>query len=284
MKNILIMIKPFKTPFFIALFTFILCILSPYYISGTDIPNNTIFSHILYVKKADFLESFLFSFPYIGKAISGNRWFIILLPLLSASPYLFRFSSELETKFFRFALIRMSYAQYWVSSFMKNGFFGSFTVMLGYFMYIVVVIINFPSPNEYPNEMMIPLNSYLNRIFETDNALLFLLSQALILFVFVFIVSEICLILYLILHNRYKAIGLPMIVFYLLDQVSISLFRVNNWDTRYDIISPVNLVFYTENSFSSFGMDIYWYYLFAALTISGLFVIGYILCKRRYSE
>lgn len=263
------------------LFTLILCLTTSYSVSGVSLPKQTILQHIFSCKRSQFLENILYSAPYISGVVSGNQWIIILFPLLVSMPFLLQFSDEFESGFYRMKLTRSTFSNYWNLAFIKNGLLGAASVTLGYLVYVLISYIFFPHINDYPSELKIQLSSPMNQLFNSESDILFVLNQVMVIFMFAFFTAQLCMTLFLVMSNRYKAIGLPMIVFYLLEQISSSLFKSNNWDGRFYIISPKNIVFYTQYSFECHGMS-YWYYFLFAFTITAfLYVICKKICRRK---
>lgn len=262
------------------IFTIILCFSTQYYVSGVNIPNYTIIQHIMFSNRKDFFNSILYSAPYMCNAISVNQWIIILIPMLSAIPFLMQFADEF-CGFYRLKLIRMSYNAYWNKVFLKNGICGASAVTIGYIFFSIVIFAVFPHIDEYDNEEIFLLNSPLNKAFQTQSEFIYWLNQAINIFAFVFLISQVCLILYLIFLNRYKAIGLPIIIFYLLDQISNSLFMANDMNGKYYIIGPNNILFYTEFSFESCGLNYWWYFIFIIIITSYIYILGKKIYRKR---
>lgn len=89
-----------------------------------------------------------------------------------------------------------------------------------------------------------------------------------------------CLALYLLIMNRYKALGMPMIVFYLAEQFSTrKMFETLN--PKYDILSPRFLLINAEQIFSLFKINGFRYLVFFALAAVLLYFFGKTLFRKR---
>lgn len=264
------------------IFTIILCFMTVYYIIGVDVPQRTIIQHILFSDKQSLLATPMYSAPFVCDGIFVNQWFIIFVPMLSSMPFLMQFAGEFNG-FYRMQLARMSFKKYWNRVFFKIGFSGACSVTVGYAVFSLITRKFFPKLSEYPAEETMQLNSAMNRLFKTQNEFVFWLSRAVVIFTFVFLISQVCLLIFLLCMNRYKAIGLPMITFYLLDQISNSLYR-NNYDGKYYIISPKNILFFTDFTFESWGFNYWWYFIFVVIVTITLYIFGKKICRGRVTN
>ena len=256
-------------------------LLTTYSVIDVDSPKYTILQHIFLSDKNKMMESILFSAPFVCNAISLNQWITIVFPLVSSMPFLMQFADEFNNGFYRMKLSRMSYCKYWTSSFLKNGSISSISLVTGYFIFVEVVYAFFFHIKDYPSEMQVQLNSPMNKLFHSSSDFIYLFNQALVLFVFTFLVSQFCMLIFLLLLNRYKAIGLPMIFFYLLDQISHILFIKYDFDGKYNIISPARVVFSTQSTFENLGMNYWSFYFWALILIAALYLVGLNIFKRR---
>lgn len=263
-------------------FTVILCFMTVYYIIGVDVPQRTIIQHILFSDKQSLLATPMYSAPFVCDGIFVNQWFIIFVPMLSSMPFLMQFAGEFNG-FYRMQLARMSFKKYWNRVFFKIGFSGACSVTIGYAVFSLITRNFFPKLSEYPAEEVVQLNSAMNRLFKTQNELVFWLNRAIVIFTFVFLISQVCLLIFLLCMNRYKAIGLPMITFYLLDQISNSLYQ-NNFNGKYYIISPKNILFFTDFTFENWGFNYWWYFAFAAAATIALYLAGKKICRGRVTN
>lgn len=260
-------------------FTVILCFMTVYHIIGVDVPQRTIIQHILFSDKQSLFATPMYSAPFVCDGIFVNQWFIIFVPMLSSMPFLMQFAGEFNG-FYRMQLARMNFKKYWNRVFFKIGFSGACSVTIGYAVFSLITRNFFPKLSEYPAGEVVQLNSAMNRLFRTQNELVFWLNRAIVIFTFVFLISQVCLLIFLLCMNRYKAIGLPMITFYLLDQISNSLYQ-NNFNGKYYIVSPKNILFFTDFTFENWGFNYWWYFVFAAAATIALYLAGKKICRGR---
>lgn len=263
-----------------------------YTVYPSNIPQKTIIEHILFDDSALFLgESSNYSAPMVSR--STHIWTAVFLPMMTSIPYLLIFASEL-TGNYRLRIARIgSFKKYWNRVFFKSGLLGAGCVTAGYVVFSIVVFSYFPHMSEYPTEATIgasvyetmairyPLEGVLNRLFNsTESELLYWMPWALNIFAYSFLVAVLCLTLYLLIMNRYKAIGMPMIVFYIAEQFA-SRKTVETFNPKYQIFSPLSLLINAEYSFSSFGTGGFWYLVFFALAAALMYIAGRALFRKR---
>ena len=92
--------------------------------------------------------------------------------------------------------------------------------------------------------------------------------------------ASICLSLYVLSENKYKSIGMPIIISYMLLSISESIYRKNR-DMRIYIISPNNLLGSADYWFESLFKASYWIIPLIMLVITFAMYIVYTLLIRR---
>lgn len=275
--------------------TAVLFLSNTYTVYPTKIPSKTIFEHMLYSDSAIFLkESSYYSSAMVSR--STHIWTAVFLPMLTSIPYLLIFASEMKGNYRLKAARIGSFNKYWNRAFFKSGLLGAGCVTAGYTIFSIAVFSYFPHMSEYLTEAPIrasiyemisvryPLNGVLNRLFNnTESELLYWLPWAFNVFVFSFLVSVICLTLYLLIMNRYKAIGMPMIVLYLAEQFATRKLA-DTLNPKYQILSPQSLLMNAEYTFSNFGINGLWYFVFFALAAGVFYFAGRALFRKRVTN
>lgn len=271
--------------------TAILFLSDAYSVYPTNIPSRTIFGHMLFDDPAVFLsESSNYSAPYVSR--STHIWTAIFLPLLCSAPFLLTFANEMKGNY-RLKITRIgSLSGYWNKVFFKSGLSGAGCVTAGYTLFSAAVFAYFPHMSEYPAEpqnidifsmmaIRYPLEGTLNRLFNnTESELLYWLPFALNIFAYSFLVAIFCLLIYLLLMNRYKAIGMPMIVFYLAEQLSNRRIA-DTLNSKWLVISPRSLLINAEYTFSVFGIGGFRYLIFFVLFAILIYFAGKELFRKR---
>ena len=272
--------------------TAILFLSDAYSVYPTNIPSRTIFGHMLFDDPAVFLsESSNYSAPYVSR--STHIWTAIFLPLLCSAPFLLTFASEMKGNY-RLKLSRIgSFNRYWNKIFFRSGLSGAGCVTMGYMLFSAAVFAYFPHMSEYPAEVPIgagvfermavrkSLDGTLNKLFgSSESEFLYWLPTAINVFAYSFLVAIICLALYLLIMNRYKAIGMPMIVFYLAEQFSTRK-SLDTLNPKYNILSPRFLLINAEQIFSLFKINGLRYLLFFALFAVLIYFAGKELFRKR---
>lgn len=272
--------------------TTIILLMNTYAVLPSNIPTRSIIAHIFLDDSSLFLkENSGYSAPFVCD--NTHIWTAIFLPMLASTPYLMHFAGEMKGNY-RLKIARIgSFNRYWNKVFFKSGLWGAGCVTAGYTLFSIIVFTYFPHMSEYPAEaadpfdfiaqgaVRQPLNGILNRLFNnTESELLYWFPTAVNVFAYSFLVAVMCLTLYLLIMNRYKAIGMPMIVFYLAEQLSFrKLFETFN--PKYNILSPRFLLINAEQIFSNFKINGLWYIIFFALAAGAFYFAGRALFRKR---
>lgn len=274
------------------LLTVVIFITNKYVVIPTNAPQKTIIGHILSDDSSLFLkESSNYSAPIVSRLT--HIWTAIFLPMLAAIPYLLLFASEMKGNY-RIVIARIgSFNKYWNRVFFKAGLLGAGCVTAGYAIFSATVFSYFPHMSEYPVEAPLgantfemmavrrPLTGIINNLFgNTESELLYWIPWAINIFAYSFLIAILCLLLYLLIMNRYKAIGMPMIVFYLVEQFA-SQKMTDTLNPKYQILSPRSLMINAEYTFSNFGINGFGYLIFFALASAIMYLAGRALFRKR---
>lgn len=272
--------------------TAIIFLMNNYAVIPTNIPVRSIIAHIFLDDSSLFLkETSSYAAPFVCSLT--HIWSAIFLPMLTSVPYLLHFAGEMKGNY-RLKIARIgSFNRYWNKVFFKSGLLGAVCVTAGYVVYSIVVFAYFPHMSEYPAEAINsadmytqmavrrPLNGTLNRIFNNpESEFLYWLERAINVFAYSFLVAVLCLMLYLLIMNRYKAIGMPMIVFYLVEQFSTRK-SLETFNPKYNILSPRWLLINARQTFSTFKVNGLWYIVFFALAAAVFYFAGRSLFRKR---
>ena len=274
------------------IFTALIFLTNQYIILPTNVPFKTIIGHMLTDDSSIFLlESSNYSAPLICS--STHIWSAVFLPMLASMPYLLLFSGEMNGNY-RIKIPRIgNFDKYWNRIFLKAGFWGASCVTTGYMIFSAAVFAYFPHMSEYPEEAAIgndifsmmavrrPLDGTINKLFgNTESELLYWLPKAINVFMYSFLVAVLCMLLYILTMNRYKAIGVPMIVFYLAEQLSTRrLYECLN--PKYQILSPRSLLINAEYTFSVFGIGGFGYLIFYSFFAILIYFAGRAIFRKR---
>ncbi len=272
--------------------TAIIFLMNNYAILPSNIPMRSIIAHIFIEDSSVFLKE---NSGYAASQVCRftHIWSAIFLPMLASVPYLLHFAGEMKGNY-RLKIARIgSFNRYWNKVFFKSGLLGAGCVTAGYTIFSIVVFAYFPHMSEYPAEATNPTDIYaqvavrrplegiLNRLFNnTESELLYWIPTAVNIFAYSFLVAVLCLALYLLIMNRYKAIGMPMIVFYLAEQFSTRK-TLETFNPKYSLLSPRYLLINAEYTFSAFKVTGLWYIVFFAFAAIAFYFAGRALFRKR---
>lgn len=218
------------------------------------------------------------SFAGLSYALTGT-WFSILIPLLVSLPKIFPFSDCIQSGFWRFNIIRSGRKKFSISCWLSIILNGALSVAAGYFLYSLIIILTFMQSSDKSIYANNPLCSLLG--LESIWGVLFF--KLLIVFIFSAMTASICITLYVITENKYKSIGMPIIIYYILSSLSESIFRKTGNMKTY-IISPQNLIGSSDFWFESTFNVSFWLIPAVMLAITIFLCIIYSeLMKRRLS-
>jgi len=207
-------------------------------------------------------------------------------------PLVSRVAAELKGNY-RFRLAReKSFLSYWSRMFLRFSVSGAACVTLGYIISCIIIYCVFPwnshflPHSAYPEDSIEEitlgrqqLSSTLNSLFKSDSEFIYILNYIIVVFVYATLISALCLMIYLVFKNKYKALGLPMIAFFLLDQ-SIDSLRKNGI-SKAMIFSPKYLIFSMEPSLEQWGIKALWYYIIMVILLAVLYLLGGLILRKR---
>ena len=225
----------------------------------------------------------------------GAVWFTMLLPLICSLPFLPLLSAELKGNY-RLKLSReRSSKDYWNRTFFRSTLFGAGAAAAGYLIFCAAIYCVLPRNSDFPDRATLvegsrewlrgrlELGGFLNGLFSTQNEYVFILNQTVNVFLYSAAVSAFCLLLYLIFMNKYRALGIPVMLFYLADRITDELaFSLHRWAWP---LNPKYLVFQTETALSEFpGVGPGWYFAIIAIPVLLFYFAGGALFKRRMTN
>lgn len=279
-------------PLFSTVFTAVLLFLSTYTVFNSGVTEKTVLGHILSGDCKEMIRSSsLWAFPFVVTSPALGERFCLFLPLLCSAPFIFKFSGEMRG-YYRFAMIReKSEKSYFHRTFLNAGFWGGGCITAGYLIFSAAVYIFFPKNRTFPpepsdktltalNTVRLRLNDPINRFLGVQNELLSCLGTALSVFAFSFLISIVCFMLYLALRNKYKTIGLMIIVLFLSEQVSQSIAFKSMDNRKLLVLSASYLIFDTDSVMKGLGLN--WFCFFGFLCI--LSFVVYITAKSLFRK
>lgn len=237
----------------------------------------TLIEYIFSTTRAERTEYGFRAFSNLHGAI--DTWFIIILPLLVSLPFLYPFEEAISGGFYRFQVSRWNYRKFIFKSQLQNSLIGASAVTAGYAVFAVIIYMLFPRYSQivYGDGSAV---EYRDGLFGINNEAFGLLLRFAIFFVFAMIVAELCMLTTLVTMNKFKAIGIPMTLFYLMDRISYILL-CRDFDERYSALSPSMIMSSSENWFSSFNISSAWLFVGLAAIYAVLFAASSVIMKRR---
>lgn len=276
--------------------TVVLLFLSPYtYSADRKIEAGTVISQIFTYDREMFFES-----PNHSAAnVCGNSeaiWFTMFLPLICSLPFLPRLSAELKGNY-RLKLSReRSYKKYWNKTFIHSVLSGAFSVTAGYLIYCGMIYCYYPHNSYFPDRATLDedsreyyemgrqkLFSFLNDLFDTQNEYVYVLNQAINVFAYAVMISALCLLLYLLMRNKYRALGIPIMVLYLADWITSGLILdFHRWAWS---LNPKDFIFLTSISLDEYwNISPGWYFVILAIPVALFYFAGGAIFRKRVSN
>lgn len=211
---------------------------------------------------------------------SANLWFTILVPLMAAVPFLFPLEDSLQGGCWRAQVSRTGIRGFLLRSHLANLAAGSGFVTLGYAVYALLCYICLPNRSDmnydtgdvtYYRAMPDPA--------ELGGILLRLLTFALVCM----LTASFCMLTMQLTKNKFRGIGIPMILNYLLDTLAGKLVvQTEPFDQRWELLSPSSLLSNTDAWFPrTFSAPLWWLYAGVLLLILLLNAASAALMKRR---
>ena len=220
-------------------------------------------------------------------------WFVGLLPFLCSLPYISRLAAELNGNH-RFHLVREKcFSRYWNRTFYRYILSGAGSVTAGYMIFCTAIYLHFPKNSEFLTDY--PKDSYeevflkrqalyspLGDLFNSQNEYLYIFNAIINVFIYSAAVSAFCLLLYLLLKNKYKALGLPMVALFLLDNGLYGLYLQHH--TKIGIFCPSMELFNIQtafNDFSKINQLVWLYYAAILLLLALIYLLGGKIFRKR---
>lgn len=217
--------------------------------------------------------------------VAGN-WYSVLMPLFVSAPGLLRFADLEQSGCWRFCKTRQDAKQYTRRTYFNICGTGTAAVLLGYLIFTLFML-RYPAPVPFADEdgfvMETPITlNPLCRLLHSPVLLWWCVLRFAIVGLNAWLCTSFCYAVYLLTLNKYKAIGFPLILIYLLNNISMQLFLHHNWDTRFCILSPGDLIKSGETWFAdAFGVSFWLLPLGFLVLISGMYLLTARLLKRR---
>ena len=259
--------------------TVVMCFLSPCIIFEENILDTNVFEILMRTTRAQRLDYCLLAFGLLGNA-SSNQWFIIAIPMLTALPFLLTFDEEIESNFYRSSLIRMSKRQYINRMFFGNALFGAGAVTVGYCVFAAIGYALFPRFGECIDRETGEPMVFSRPGLDTSSEAVGVLIRIVVFFTFAILLAQITLAFTLIMRNKFKGIGLPMVLFFMIDKIAMTLFY-DTLDSRYYALSPSQSLGNIELTFDTFDTDFIWYFPIWLGAVAAMYLLCGFLCKRR---
>ena len=217
---------------------------------------------------------------------TAGNWYSVLMPLFVSAPGLLRFADSEQSGYWRFNKTRQTAKQYTRNTYLNICGTGTAVVLLGYLIFTVFML-RYPVPVPFVDEdgfvMETPITlNPLCRLLDAPIFLWWCVLRFAVVGLNAWLCASFCYLIYLLTLNKFKAIGFPLILIYLLNSVSTQLFLDHNWDTRFCILSPCDLIRSSETWFeNAFKISFWWLPFGLLLLIAGLYLITAKLLQRR---
>lgn len=198
--------------------TLLLCLTAPLvlFINNEEV-KMTVFEWIFKYDWDFYIKNMITVFSPATGGLS-NLWLSVLLPFTCSLPGLFGFADTMRG-YWRLEYIRKSKCHYRIRKFSMVCFSGAIGTSLGYLIYVLMLLPIFP----YDVPTTTRLESGELFTFPPPPIMDFISSVAsrfIILFFISFLTSAICICVYLLTENRYKAVGMLIVIYYLLYETS----------------------------------------------------------------
>lgn len=217
---------------------------------------------------------------------SAGNWYSVLMPLFVSAPGLLRFADFEHSGCWRFLLTRQTAKQYTRRTYCNICGSGTAAVLLGYLIFTLFMLrysvpVPVTDPDGFVMETPITVNP-LCQLLQSPTLLWWCVLRFALVGLNAWLCASFCCAVYLLTGNKYKAIGFPLILIYLLNNLSMQLFLHYNWDTRFCILSPGDLIKSGEIWFAdAFGVSFWYLPLGLLLLIAGMYLLTANLLKRR---
>lgn len=211
---------------------------------------------------------------------SSDLWFTILIPLLVAVPFLFPLEDALQGGCWRLQVSRTGIRGFLLRSHLSNLTAGTLFAVLGYAVYALLCFLCLPNHASFNYDTGETV--YYRALpdwAELGGILLRLLTFALACA----LTASFCMLTMQLTKNKFRGIGIPMILNYLLDTLSGKLVvQTVPFDNRWELLSPSALLSNTDAWFSrTFSVPLWLLYSGVLLLILLLNAASVSLMRRR---
>ncbi len=288
MSKYRIHIKAYSWHFFVlsTLFTLIMCFFTSTAIVELGEYEITVIEVLQITTRQDRIDYHCSARSIIQRA-ADNQWFSVVFPLMVSLPYIFTFFEEIESNMYRTALIRTTKRKYINRMFFNNAVFGAGAVTLGYSIFTAVIYILFPHTSEISDYETGQPQVFFHQTLKTDSELWATIVRLFTFFVFAVITAQLCLVLVLVFRNIFRGVGIPMVMFYMMDKIAyqtVTNLNRTSFDEknyRWFAMSPAILLGSIESWFYCFEINLVWYYVICAALLAILYFICRFVCLER---
>ena len=181
-------------------------------------------------------SDYAFSSIQMVSNISGG-FFQLFLPIIAAFPFMPNFCTERRSGLIRFTISRMGKWNYYFTKFLSAVLSGGFAVILGYFLYSIVIYLRFPSISSYSSDCI-------DMVLGGSSELVIFLEGALGVFLYGMISVLLAFLLASFLKNKYLVTCIPFTLMYIysiyLEKIAANSFGVEGKEKIYDLQTILN--------------------------------------------
>lgn len=168
--------------------------------------------------------------------ISGG-FFQMFLPIVAAFPFMPNFCTERRSGLIRFTISRMGKWNYYFTKFFSAILSGGLAVVMGYFLYAIVIYLRFPALSSYSADEI-------ERVLLGSSELMRFLGSVLGVFLYGMISVLLAFLLASFLKNKYLVTCIPFTLMYIysiyLDKMATNTFGVEGKEKLYDLQVVLN--------------------------------------------
>ncbi len=193
---------------------------------GYDVPGYSILTMLWKTNEHLWLQSDVYSWVGVFQRGISAKYLGVFLPLIAAFPSVPFFCDELRSGNYRFGITRSSKQCYISAKCIAAVASGCCVVLVAVFLFGMLCLIVFPALSEY---------SY---VFDAN--VKNLTMQIVFLLAFAAMDALLCLTIASLTLNKFSCVCLPVVAFFLLQQISQKLY-VRSHDIRFYVLSPDEL-------------------------------------------
>lgn len=263
---------------------------------NTNVPQYSVIEFIIRTNRDIWLENSSYSSIEMFRIGFANQWIGLFLPLIVSFPCIPMLCDEYNSKYWRYCLCRTKKREYIISKFICSIINSALIIIICYSLFACVCFRVFPSPNEYNiSDHMIPwYERYeFNKLFSTDSILVFFIGKIITASVIASISGIFCLVISSITMNKYQALGIPVLFYFFMAQVSKSI-TSTYYQNDYGRIKYNYRYLFLDNSirfeqidfrFSDYiGKPIAYFFLYGIIIMFASYVAYYSIMKWRLSQ